>query len=195
MDNKIIQEERMKGYFIQATKKILKGEGLKAVNVRNIAREAGYSSATLYNYFNDIKDLIFECVKDFQSECEEIVKFETQNSERGLYRIKKVTISYLKFFVQYPGIFELFFLEKANDLGQKKQTINLIYNFHDKLCENEWKHCIENNICTKEIADLKMETLKNLSVGILLFYLNRFNPANYNDFVELTERQLDSILN
>lgn len=90
MDNKIIQEERMKGYFIQATKKILKGEGLKAVNVRNIAREAGYSSATLYNYFKDIKDLIFECVKDFQSECEEIVKFETQNSERGLYRIKRL---------------------------------------------------------------------------------------------------------
>ncbi|MBK8944649.1 MAG: TetR/AcrR family transcriptional regulator [Ignavibacteriae bacterium] len=184
----------MKSYFIQATKKILKSEGLKTVNVRNIAKEAGYSYATLYNYFKDIKDLVFECVKDFQSECVDIVKIETQTSPKGLDRIKKVTISYMKYFVQYPGIFELFFLEKANDLGQKKQTINFIYNFYDKLCDEDWNYCIENNICTKEIADLKMESLKNLSIGILLFYLNRFNPESYADFVKITERQIDSIL-
>ena len=64
MDKKIIQEERMKGYFIQATKEILKGEGLRAASVRNIADQAGYSYATLYNYFKDIKELIFVCIKD-----------------------------------------------------------------------------------------------------------------------------------
>ncbi len=36
--NKQIQEERIKGYFIEATKKILKGEGLRSVNVRNISK-------------------------------------------------------------------------------------------------------------------------------------------------------------
>lgn len=93
MDNKKIQEERMKRYFIQATKKILKGEGLKAVNVRTIAKEAGYSYATLYNYFKDIKDLVFECVKDFQSECKEIVDLEAKGTQRGVSRIKKYPLA------------------------------------------------------------------------------------------------------
>ncbi len=72
MERKQIQEQRIKNYFIQATKDLLKGEGLRTVSVRNIADRAGYSYATLYNYFKDVKDLVFECVKDFQEECEEI---------------------------------------------------------------------------------------------------------------------------
>ena len=55
----------MRGYFIQAAKEILKGEGLESMSVRNIADQAGYSYATLYNYFKDVKDLILECIKDF----------------------------------------------------------------------------------------------------------------------------------
>ncbi len=65
MKNKEVQELRMKNYFIQATKEILKGEGLQAVSVRNVADKAGYSYATLYNYFKDITELIFVCVNDF----------------------------------------------------------------------------------------------------------------------------------
>ena len=53
MEKKEIQEQRMRGYFIQATKEIIKGEGIKSVSVRNIADRAGYSYATLYNYFKD----------------------------------------------------------------------------------------------------------------------------------------------
>lgn len=193
-ENKKIQEERMKGYFIDSTKKILKGEGLKAVNVRNIAREAGYSYATLYNYFKDIKDLVFECIKDFQSECQEIVNSETENSARGIEKIKMVTRSYIKYFIQYPGIFELFYLEKTGDLGHKKPTLTMIYNFLDVLYGDEWNYCVENNIFSKESAETKSNILKNLSVGMLLFYLNRFSPADYSKFIELSNKQIDYIL-
>ncbi len=193
-DNKTIQEERMKGYFVEATKKILKGEGLKTVNVRNIAEEAGYSYATLYNYFKDIKELVFECVKDFQFECEEIVQLETKNSRHGYSKIKNITVSFMKYFVQYPGIFELFYLEKTSDLGQKHPTIKMIYSFLDHLTAEEWNYCIENKICNKEEAELKKETLRNLTVGILLFYMNRHTPTDYKEFVELTLRQLNSVL-
>jgi AcrR family transcriptional regulator len=194
MTNKKIQEERIKNYFIQATKKILKGEGLKAVNVRNISREAGYSYATLYNYFKDVKDLIFECVQDFQAECEEQIKTDIKGSQHGIIRIKKIVSSFMKYFVQYPGIFELFYIEKTSDLGQKHPTTNMIYTFLDKLCEEEWNYCIENNICSPQDSEIKKETLRNLIVGILLFYLHRYNPKNYNDFLKLSERQINNIL-
>ena len=133
MERKKIQEQRMKGYFIEATKEILKGEGLKCVSVRNIADKAGYSYATLYNYFKDVKELIFECVKDFQDECEELVKNETKKCPRGKDKIKAIIKSYMKYFVQYPGIFELFFLEKISDFGSKQPTIELIRTFLERL--------------------------------------------------------------
>ena len=88
MKHKEIQEERMRGYFIEAAKEILKGEGLRCISVRNIADRAGYSYATLYNYFNDSKELIYECVKDFQDECESSVKSDTENLSPGKKTIK-----------------------------------------------------------------------------------------------------------
>lgn len=194
MGNKEIQEQRMKGYFIEASKDILKGEGLKSISVRNIAERAGYSYATLYNYFSDVKDLIFECVVDFQEECEVFIKAETKKSQPGLEKIKAVAKAYMKYFIQYPGIFELFFLEKTSDLARKQNTAELIYTFFDKVCAEQWDYCIQNKIVKKIEVELMKQTLKNMVAGLLLFYINRRQPATYKEFTELTEMQLNNIL-
>ena len=195
MEKKKIQEQRIKGYFIQATKEILKGEGLKSLSVRNIADKAGYSYATMYNYFKDVKELIFECVKDFQDECEEIVRNETNKSSRGRDKIKAIIKSYMKFFVQYPGIFELFFLEKISDIGSKQPTIELIRTFLDRLCSDEWNYCITQEAVTKEEAELVKTEINYVVTGILLFYNNRIYPNSYKKFRDLTDIQINRILN
>jgi AcrR family transcriptional regulator len=194
MENKEIQEQRIKGYFIEATKEILKGEGLKVVSVRNIAERAGYSYATLYNYFKDVKDLIFLCVKDFQDECESFVSSETKKTERGKEKIRAIALSYMKYFVQYPGIFELFFLEKVTDVASKQPTIELIYSFLDRLTEKEWEYCISKKMVTAEQAELTKTEINALLTGLLLFYLNRRVPSTYFVFLQTVNTQLDYIL-
>lgn len=191
---KQIQEERMKGYFIEATKEILRGEGLKVVSVRNIAERAGYSYATLYNYFSDVKDLVFECIQDFQEECEEFVNKRTKKSERGLEKIKDIITAYVNYFVQYPGIFELFYLEKANDISSKKPTLDLIHNFLDKLCLEEWVYCIKNNIKKMDESERMKSEIRYLVPGMLLLYLNRRQPASYKEFKDMLNSQLHYIL-
>jgi AcrR family transcriptional regulator len=193
--NKKIQEERIKHYFIEATKKILKGEGLKSVSVRNIAKEAGYSYATLYNYFKDVNVLVFECVKDFKSDLVEIVHNETFSSKRGVPKIKAIINSYIKFFVQYPGIFELFFMERVTDLGYKNPTLQLVYSILTDLCTEEWKYLADKNLFSQKEVKYKKDVLNNIVVGSLLFYLNRYTPSNYKDFSELMDRQINGILN
>ena len=194
MKRKQIQEQRIKNYFIQATKDLLKGEGLRTVSVRNIADRAGYSYATLYNYFKDVKDLVFECVKDFQEECEEMIITETKNSSQGLEKIKAITKSYIKYFVQYPGIFELFYTEKVTELQNKQQTVEMINTFLDKLTNDEWNYCITNNIVSMNEAMLKRSQLKYLVTGLLLLYISRRHPSSYQDFMNDVESQLNSVL-
>lgn len=195
MSNKEIQEQRMKGYFIQATKEILKGEGLKSISVRNISERAGYSYATLYNYFKDVKDLIFECVVDFQDECETFIKSETKKNEPGLIKIKAITKAYIKYFIQYPGIFELFYIEKTTDLAHKQPTVKLIHNFLNKLCEEEWLYCLNNKILNSAEASVMKETLHYAVIGALIIYINRRQPATYKEFSIIVESQLNYILN
>ena len=194
MQNKEIQEQRIKGYFIEATKEMLKGEGLKSISVRNIAERAGYSYTTLYNYFKDLNELIFICVKDFQDECEKFIQDEIKKAPRGTEKIKAITKGYIDYFVQYPGIFELFFIEKISNIGSKQPTTELIATFLDRLCQAEWDYCIKENIVSKTEAEIRMKQLRYTVTGLLLLYLHRMQPADYKEFIALSEEQLQQIL-
>ena len=59
MDNKELQRKRMITYFVEATCKIIDTEGIENVTVRKVANLAGYNSATLYNYFDNLTHLVF----------------------------------------------------------------------------------------------------------------------------------------
>jgi AcrR family transcriptional regulator len=194
MKNKEIQEQRMRGYFMQATKELLKGEGLKSLNVRAIADQAGYSFATLYNYFKDVKELVFLCVNDFQDECSSEIKLKVKKVPQGTERIKAIATAYMLYFVQYPSVFNLFFIEKLGDIGQKQPTSELIFTFLDRLCAEDWEYCIKNqNADENEIALIKQE-LNYAAAGMLLFYMNRIQPANYAEFIKIADKQLNTII-
>ncbi|MBN1181484.1 MAG: TetR/AcrR family transcriptional regulator [Bacteroidales bacterium] len=194
MKNKEIQEKRMKGYFIQAAKDILRGEGIQGISVRNVADQAGYSYATLYNYFEDINDLIFLCVADFQEECILFIENRTKNERNGLDKLMATVLAYVRYFTEYPGIFDLFFLTRVGDFGNKQTTIELIGNSLDKACEKDWKFCITHKLVSnKRSAKIKLQ-LKYIVVGLLLFYINRRIPDSYSDFIHEAESQIKELL-
>ncbi|NJK84900.1 MAG: TetR/AcrR family transcriptional regulator [Bacteroidales bacterium] len=145
----------MKEYFIQATKDILKGEGIQSISVRNIANQAGYSYATLYNYFKDVNDLVFLCVSDFQEECRVFVENRTKGIKKGKERLKKDIQGYIEFFCEYPGIFELFYLTRMSDFGGKKSIIHVINNSLSDICEEDWGECLNQKIINSHEVDIK----------------------------------------
>jgi AcrR family transcriptional regulator len=189
-----IQEKRMREYFIEATKEILRGEGLRAVSVRNISEKAGYSYATLYNYFTDVKELIFECVQDFSQDCEEFIDRRVKNKPKGIERIKEITKSYSQYFIQYPGIFELFFIEKTSEIAGKKPTLALINTFFAKQCEEDLNYAVQHGQIKAEDSDQMIETLFNATIGILLNYVFRRHPSNYKTYTKSLKEQIDFIL-
>jgi len=189
-----IQEQRMKEYFIEATKEILRGEGLKAVSVRNIAERAGYSYATLYNYFKDVKMLVFECVKDFQEEGLVFIEKETAKSESGIQNILDISLAFGKFFVEYPGIFELFYLEKMSPAGPNSNSANMVYEFYKTAIWPAWQKLIELKIFTKGEVEFKIRQANFLITGILLFYLNRNIPAAWNEYEKTIREQMQGVI-
>jgi AcrR family transcriptional regulator len=59
MTNKEIQRKRMMSYFINATEELIDEVGITEITLRKVADRAGYNSATLYNYFENLDHLIF----------------------------------------------------------------------------------------------------------------------------------------
>lgn len=179
MTNKALQEQRTRGYFIEATKEILKGEGSKALSVRNIAERAGYSYATLYNYFKDQTELVSLSLLDFKDECRDIVNGNIRKSEPGKAEIKSIVKAYVNYFVQYPGVFDLFYIEKLASKSVNDEVIT----FLDNLCQEDWDFLIENKIYNmKQVVGLR-SILNKAVIGLLVSYLKRGHPNDYNEFI------------
>ncbi len=193
MEKKEIQEQRMRGYFIEATKSLIQSEGVKSVSVRNIADQAGYSFATMYNYFKDAKVLIFECVKIFQDECESFVFDKVNNEVYGENRIKLITKAYVNYFMEYPGIFDLFFVEKLGTVGKPEEMGHAIYSFLNYLCDSDWNELRKLDKYTEKEIEIKQKQLNFMTSGMLLLYMNRMQPSLYVDFQRNLDEQLDLV--
>lgn len=59
----------MMSYFINATEKLIDEVGIEQITLRKVSDRAGYNSATLYNYFENLDHLIFyaamKSIKDY----------------------------------------------------------------------------------------------------------------------------------
>jgi len=194
VSNKELQESRIRGYFIEAARETLKGEGLKAVNVRTVSERAGYSFATLYNYFKDLNELIFVCVQDFMNECEDFCREQSVLAQPGRESLGAKMMAYIGYFTQYPGIFELFYTERMNDLGARQPTAGMIYEFTDRIGHEDITHLIENGEITPEQAALLGLNLRNSIAGLLLFYNNRQQPTNHREFLDIAGKQMEITL-
>ncbi|KAF5047664.1 MAG: TetR/AcrR family transcriptional regulator [Sedimentibacter saalensis] len=133
--NKEIQRKRMLLYFIEATNKIIDNDGIENVTIRNVADIAGYNSATLYNYFEDLDHLIFfTSMKYLKEYILELPKF-IKNSNNSLEVFMKTWECFCKFSFENPKIFYNIFFGKYKDI--LKETINEYYNiFPEELGES-----------------------------------------------------------
>jgi AcrR family transcriptional regulator len=194
MKNKEIQEARMRQYFIQAAGEILKGEGIAALSVRNVADKAGYSFATIYNYFRDVNELVFHCVNDFQEECRRFAHDHAETTTEPKEKLKKTIQGYVNYFIQYPGIFELYYLVRVGDFGNKQSTIETIGTSLDSVCQPVWNECRDLKIFDeREIPQLK-SVIRHSVIGMMLLYINRRIPQEFADFQKQLDRLLGEIL-
>lgn len=194
MKNKEIQEQRIKGYFLQATKELLKSEGLRSVNVRTVADRAGYSHTTMYNYFKDVYDLIFLCVNDFYTECQQHTGEHAKKQEKGIKRLKAAIRAYADYFIQYPGVFELFFIENLGSFKDKKNIANLVTYSLDSICQQEWDYCVSKGLLKVEQVETVKSQIRYATLGLLLLYLNRRATFSYTEFVNQLNMQINVML-
>lgn len=114
-DKKTIQKKRIIKYFINAVIQIQEKEGLEAVTIRKVADIAGYNSATLYNYFENLDSLLFfasmEYFKEYINELPG--KLEAKNDSLERYII--IWECFLKHSFKYPqNYYSIFFVKAGN---------------------------------------------------------------------------------
>lgn len=182
-----IHENRIKAYFLDSAVSIIRSEGIRSLSVRNLAEKAGYSYATLYNYFESLDDLVSQCIDIFIEECVEFVRNQSNTKASAAEIIKSKTKAYMNYFIQYTGTYELLFLEKLMALNSGKLTGNKIAELLNSILSEEWK-----SIRSKSKNQLIL-IHSNLVNGLMLNYLNRRLVTDYREFINQYEVLCDSL--
>lgn len=120
MDRKEIQMTRMWKYFVDATAEIIEKEGIESVTIRKIAKIAGYTSATIYNYFEELSHLIFFASMRFINP---YIKELSHYMTTGKNPVEKYLLSwecFCKHSFNNPQIYHAIF---NSDLGAKPEEL------------------------------------------------------------------------
>lgn len=59
IDKKDVKKKRVIKLFIEAASEIISREGIERVTIRKVAEGTGYNSATIYSYFENLRQLVF----------------------------------------------------------------------------------------------------------------------------------------
>ena len=87
-------------------------EGYEKTSIRNIAEKIEYSPATLYLYYKDKDELLYEVQKQAFGKLEEVFATEA-TSEDPWTRLTQICHSYVRFGKANPELYELMFMMRA----------------------------------------------------------------------------------
>ncbi|MGN1413839.1 MAG: TetR/AcrR family transcriptional regulator [Anaerovoracaceae bacterium] len=146
MEELSVKKKRVMMLFIEAAEELLRKEGPGALSIRKVASEAGYNSATLYNYFQDLEHLtLFASVRYLREYVALLEKNLTEDMNafqryRMIYRcfntcaFREPEIFHGMFFGRHSGLlgevlqvyYEQLFPQELDGLsGQMKQMLRL----------------------------------------------------------------------
>lgn len=110
------KKKKVMTYFIEATQELMKEDDIDKISIRKIAKKAGYNSATLYYYFEDLEHLILfasiRYLREYTSALAKNIKKDMTTMEK--YRTVYETFNHYAF--RSPVIFHNMFFGKYSPM-------------------------------------------------------------------------------
>ncbi len=104
------KRNRTKLYFLQAARDMIVSQGVESVSVRKVADIAGYAYPTLYNYFRDVNDLLFETKAMMILDMVNLLHKEMHAPVKDTLDLKSALKAYIQYYLNHPNVFKFFYL-------------------------------------------------------------------------------------
>lgn len=134
-------------YFIESAYQLIESEGLELLTIRKVSDLAGYNSATLYNYFENLDNLVaYASLKHLKAYSSDLPKY-TNGAENSLERYFKIWECFCYHSFSNPRQYHKIFFEKFS------------HSFDESL--KEYYSIFPKELTTKEKKELNPMLLKH----------------------------------
>ena len=114
-DRTRLRTRRIMSYFVEAADEIIGREGVGAVTIRKVSDIAGYTSATLYNYFDNLNHLIFLATMRHLEEYNNDVEIRVENCKTPVEIYLVISECFCEHSFSKPEIYNLLFYGSQDD--------------------------------------------------------------------------------
>ena len=112
MDKLNIKKRRVMMYFIEATQELILNEGIENLSIKKIADKAGYNTATIYNYFEDLEELILYSSVDYLKIYLKDLRDEISSDMKAIEIYETIYKVFVHHSFEKPEIFHTLFFGK-----------------------------------------------------------------------------------
>jgi AcrR family transcriptional regulator len=102
-------------YFINAANKIIDEEGIQAVTIRSVSDLAGYTSATLYNYFDNLDHVIILATMNYLEPYSKEILRKIKGLTDPIEIYQTAYDTFVKHTFKHPDIFALLFFANPDE--------------------------------------------------------------------------------
>ncbi|MDR7857317.1 MAG: TetR/AcrR family transcriptional regulator [Tissierella sp.] len=210
MSKREVQRKRMMLYFINATEELIDEDGIEGITLRRIADRAGYNSATLYNYFENLDHLIFYASMKYIKDYALSLNTYLSDSNNAMDRFLKVWECFCDYSFDKPEIYNaIFFSNLDKDIEDYVEEYYKIFpeylqNYHENISTMLLKSDINERGLTTVLSCvnegyIKSEDADKLNDMTLLIYEGMLkkvlrNKISYEDARNNTMDYIKSIV-
>lgn len=169
LERKEREKAEMRRRIVDAAIKMFVEDGYDKVSIRNIADRIEYSPATIYLYYKDKDELLY----DVQSEAFDTLAQEFTdkvNDPDPFKRLEQLAYGYVQFAMDHPELYDLMFIIKAPMNAEKGDKWKNGDRAYDALY-NLVKECIEKKVIKFTDATIGALSLWSFAHGFMSLYL------------------------
>lgn len=180
--------------FTRAAREILETEGLEGVSARKVAERAGWSYATIYNYFQDINHLLWYCIPAYIAEIFAEIQAAMGSEANGVHQLHLAYRTYVRYFLDRPEIYKFMFLTDIGPPPAELET-KLAEPILGKGQEEVLKLCAQQGIIREQDIGLVGELLFVAINGALYAQATGKFPIGPRELEKRIEDYISYILN
>jgi AcrR family transcriptional regulator len=181
-DNAQLRQRRTILYFIDAAERIINEDGVQAVTIRKVSELAGYTSATLYNYFDNLNHVIFLATMTYlDAYAREVPKrIKGLTDSRDIYYT--VVDCFCKHAFAHPNIFEILFF--TNRDGEAKNYGEQYYELFPERRPSGFYQALQ----AARLTNIRSRSAVYTALCVEQGYLTPESAHEYDDWAEMSFR-------
>lgn len=213
MSRREIQITRMLEHFIGATVKIIEEEGIEHVTARKVADLAGYTSSTIYNYFDELSHLVFFASLRFLDDYIQELSGYIEKANGPIDKYLSTWECFCKHSFNNPQIYNIIFISNLgaepnellkkyysvyqNDLLKLPEEIKMLVLEND--LSKRSKAMIQQAIDDGQLSDKNVDSINDITIllwkGMLTTILNNRLSYSPEKATEVTMHYICEVMN